>query len=343
MTLLRGREIDRYLAKPDEAKPVVLLFGSDPGAVTERTTAIVDRLAGSDAMSVARFDEAEITNEPGRFAEEIYAPSLFAGRRVIRIRAAGGKALTDGLKIALNDPPPETFVVIAAGDLRKTAPLRQLCESSPSAIAIGCYPDNEGSLARLVDDEAAATGVTIDPDARTLIVDLLGADRAASRAEIAKLCLYAGRGGHISSDDVAEVIGDGAAFAIDDVVMAAASGDVAAVDRGVRRLVASGTQASSMGVAVERYFLQLHRLRAAADESGIAGALRSARPPIWPSRRAAVERQLALWSLARLSDMLVRINNAMIESRLNPALATATIARTLTASAALAERAARRG
>ncbi len=139
------------------------------------------------------------------------------------------------------------------------------------------------------------------------------------------------------------MIGDGAAFAIGDVVDAAASGDTAAVDRGFRRLLAAGTAASTIGVAAERHFLQLHRIKAGAEAgSGIGNAIQSARPPIFPSRRAIIERQLRLWSRAALDNALTGINQAMIDSRLHPANAAAVIARALLVIAARAARAGRR-
>ena len=51
----------------------------------------------------------------------------------------------------------------------------------------------------LTDKEIAEAGVTIEPDARATLVGLLGADRAASRNEIRKLCLYAQSAGTITT------------------------------------------------------------------------------------------------------------------------------------------------
>lgn len=340
MTQLRGAEIDRFLAKP--SKPVVLLFGTDPGGVTERAAAVTKALIGDDEMSVIRLDEADLS-DASRFADEVYGGSLFAGRRVVRVRPGASRSAAASVEAILADPPPDTWVVIEAGDLRKTAPLRKLCEASVNAAAIGCYPDNEASLGRLIDGEVAEAGVSIEADARAALIGLLGADRAASRNEIRKLCLYAQSAGIITTADIAAIIGDGAAFAIGDVVDAAASGDAASVDRGFRRLLAAGAGASTIGVAAERHFLQLHRIKAAAESgSGLSGAIQAARPPIFPSRRAIIERQLRLWSRAALDDALNGINQAMIDSRLHPANASAVIARALLVIAARAARSGRR-
>ena len=44
-------------------------------------------------------------------------------------------------------------IVIEAGELRAESPLRKACEKAKNAVAIGCYPDTERDLARLIDEE----------------------------------------------------------------------------------------------------------------------------------------------------------------------------------------------
>ncbi len=340
MTQLRGAEIDRFIAGPD--RPVVLLFGPDSGGVAERADRIAKALVGDDALAVARFEEGDLA-DTGRLADEAYAGSLFAGRRVLRIRAGGNRSIAGALSAILDDPPADSFIVIEAGDLRKTAPLRKLCETSPRAAAIGCYPDNDAALGRLIDAEVHGAGLAIEPDARAALIGLLGADRAASRNEIQKLCLYAGPAGAITAADVAATVGDGAAFAIDDVIDAAAIGDPGALDRGFRRLVAAGTATSTIGGAAERHFIQLHRIRAAVDRGQpLASALQSLRPPALPSRRPLIERQVRLWTIDDLNGILGALNQAMIDSRLHPGVGAAIVERCLFGIASRAGRTRRR-
>lgn len=342
MTLLRGAEIERFLANPGATRPIILLFGSDPGAVSERAISLTKQLVGDDALAVARFDESQLAAEPGRLADEAYGASLFAGLRVIRIRAGGNRSIAAELKAVLETPPTETWIIIEAGDLRKTAPLRKLCEASANAAAIGCYPDNDLALGRLIDAEVADAGLIMSSQARTTLIDLLGADRAASRSEIRKLCLYAQSTGAITPEDITAIIGDGSAVAIDDIVNAAALGDNGETDRGFRKLLSGGVAAATIGAAAERHLLQLHRLRAAFDNGGLGAAMHLMRPPPMQSRRAALERQIRLWPLDMLTDVLERFNQSMIDSRLHPGIASAIIARALAGTATRAANLAKR-
>ena len=48
---------------------------------------------------------------------------------------------------------PDCRVVIEAGDIKPDHALRKACEKSANAVAIGCYPDAEADLGRLIDDD----------------------------------------------------------------------------------------------------------------------------------------------------------------------------------------------
>src|SRR6201986_4598182 len=89
MVALRGRDIDAFLARPDPARPIILLYGPDAGLVRERADALlksaVDDL--NDPFSMVKLDGDELSAEPSRLVDEALTVPLFGGRRAIRVRA----------------------------------------------------------------------------------------------------------------------------------------------------------------------------------------------------------------------------------------------------------------
>src|SRR6185295_9499722 len=213
------------------------------------------------------------------------------GGRVIVVRLAGPRPIITAVEAILAAPPVDSWVIVTAGEQRKTSALRRLCESHKGAAAVACYSDSARDLDRVIDEETKASGLTIAPEARAALRDLIGADRMASRAEIAKLCLYATDAGTITLGDVRALIGDGAAFATDEVTDAAAAGDAAGLDRAYRRLLAAGTSASTIVGAVVRHFNFLQKARAAVDAGAAAEAV-ATRVGLFYARRDAMIRQL---------------------------------------------------
>src|SRR5215472_15768077 len=173
MVALRGKDIDSFLARPDPGRPIILLYGPDAGLVRERADALLKSAVDNvdDPFSLVRLDGDELSAEPSRLVDEALTVPLFGGRRAIRIRA-GSRSFASGVETLADIALKDCRVVIEAGDLRAESPLRKVCERAKTAVAIGCYPDGERDLAKLIDDEARLADLRIAPDARASLIAL---------------------------------------------------------------------------------------------------------------------------------------------------------------------------
>src|SRR5215470_19066364 len=209
MVALKAGEVDAFVARPDAARPIVLVYGPDLGLVRERAEAIIRASVDDprDPFALVRLDGDDLSGDPTRLVDEAQTVPLFGGRRAIHLRV-GGKNVQGALERLLEVKLQDCRVVIEAGDLRRNSPIRALCEGARNAAAIACYPDNEEKLGRLIDDEMRAAGLAIDEDARAALVPLLGGDRRASLSEIRKLALYAQGQDRVGLDDIVAVIAD---------------------------------------------------------------------------------------------------------------------------------------
>jgi DNA polymerase-3 subunit delta len=317
---IKPADADRFLAKPDPAIRVILIYGDDDGLVAERVANFVRAVTGKsdDPFAVVRLESSEVADDPARLADEAHAVPLFGGGggRVIIVRLAGPRPIITAVEAILAAPPVDSWVVIAAGEQRKTSALRKLCESHKGAAAIACYADSARDLDRIIDEETRAAALMITPEARAALRELLGADRMVSRAEVTKLCLYAAGEAAISLDHIRAVIGDAAAFATEEVANAAAAGDAAALDRAYRRLLAAGTSASSIVGAVVRHFNSLQKARAAV-EAGASTESVAQRAGFFYARRDAFVRALDGWKPAAIDAALSRLDQALFDSRLH--------------------------
>jgi DNA polymerase III subunit delta len=321
MVQIKPADADRLLAKPDPAIRVVLIHGSDEGLVAERAERFAKAVVGADPYAHLRLDSAALADEPGRLADEAHAIPLFGGNRVISVRVSGNRQINPSVEAILKAPPSDAWIVLTAGELRKTAPLRKLCEGDKRAWAIASYADTDRDLDRIIDEETRAAALTISAEARTALKALIGSDRLISRSEVQKLCLYAADKGAITIDDVRALVGDAGAFAVDETIDAMAVGDAQALDRGYRRLLASGTPGFVVAGAALRHFNFLQKARAAADDGDSAESIvRRAIPPIFYARQASVTKQIGTWSTARIERALNGLDQAMVDSRLHGAL-----------------------
>src|SRR5208282_3498412 len=338
MTAIKAADVDGFIARPDPARPVVLVFGPDAGLVSERVNALIAASVEdpNDPFLLVRMEGEELSANPARLIEEAQTIPLFGGRRAVWVKA-GSRNIAPAVEALLALPACECRVVIEAGDLRRSAPLRTLCERAKNAVALPCYPDSERDLARLIDNEMRAAGLVLSADARALLVALLGGDRAASRNEIRKLVLYAGGRAEVGVDDVTAVVSDASALALDDLVDTAFAGRPANLEAQLAKARAAGSAVGSIFFAAQRQLAQLHKWRTAIEQ-GAYFSLDTVQPPLHFRRKSLVEAALKQWSAARLTAAMAELAEAVLASRRTPALADTIAERALLSIAVKARR-----
>lgn len=338
MVAIKAANVDAFVAHPDPARPVVLVFGPDAGLVSERVNAIVKASVDDpgDPFALARLEGDELASEPSRLVEEAQTIPLFGARRAVWVKA-GSRNIAPAVEALLALRGCDCRVVVEAGDLRRNAPLRVLVERAKNAVALPCYADDDRARTRLIEEEMRAAGLTITPEARALLVPLLGGDRQASRSEIAKLALYARGRGQVGVDDVTAVVADASALALDEIVDATFAGRPAELEAQLAKARTAGTTPASILFAAQRQVAQLHKWRTAIEE-GLSFSLDAVQPPVNFRRIGVIEAALKSWSAARLAATMADLADAALESRRKSALAETIAERALLSIAANARR-----
>ena len=341
MVAVKPSDVDAFLGRLDKAPPVVLVFGPDAGLVSERVNAAIAASVEdpSDPFSLVRLDGEDISAQPGRLVEEAQTIPLFGSRRAVWVKS-GSRNIAPAVEELLGLPACECRVVIEAADLRRNAPLRALCERAKNAAALPCYTDSERDLGRLVDSEMRTAGLTLAPDARALLLPLLGGDRAASRSELRKLILYAAGSGTVGIDEVAAVVSDASALALDDLTDAAFAGRPADLETQLAKARAAGSAVGSIFFAAQRQLAQLHKWRTAIEAGGGRFSVDTLLPPVHFRRKNLVDVALRQWNAARLAAAMADLADAALASRQKPALAETIAERALLSLAMRARRAA---
>ena len=340
MVALRGKEIDAFLARPDSGRPIILLYGPDAGLVRERAEALLASAVDdpNDPFSLVKLDGDELSAEPSRLVDEAMTIPLFGGRRAIRVRA-GSRSFASGVEALADSPLKDCRVVIEAGELRPESPLRKACERAKTAVAIGCYPDGERDLARLIDEELRVSSLRIAPDARAALASLLGGDRQASRNELKKLALYSHGKGEVTLDDVMAVVSDASELKIDPIVDGAFAGKPDVVETEFAKAVVAGTYPGMIISAAQRQAAWLHKSALAlAEGTSVSTLLEGGFPRLHFSRRPNVETALRNFSPARLASIIDQLAIAALDMRKQTSLAAVIAQRALLSIAVNAKR-----
>ena len=319
MVAIRPANASRFAENPSSDCLAALVFGTDTGLVSERAKLIATAFSQRENPSaeIIRIEDADLETAPDRLVVELQTQPMFGGGKVVR-STLSRRVTGAALKQIFKPGAPAAHLVIEAGNLKPSDAARKLFEATGWAAAIPCYGDSERDLAAIATEMMREAGMTLETDARTMLLERLGADRALSRGEIEKLILYAAGRASITPDDVDAIVGDASDFMMDQIVSAAASGNGAAALADFDRACAAGDSPQTLLLAMQRYFIRLHRLRASVESGkSLDEAMRRLRPPVHFKQKDTLAAQCQGWPLPRLTAAVARISATVKNARLN--------------------------
>ncbi|MGO4175654.1 DNA polymerase III subunit delta [Bosea sp. TAF32] len=336
MVAIKAHEAERTLARLDPAWRLVLIYGPDAGLVSERagTLARASVDDANDAFQLIRMDGDVVAADPLKLADEANTIGLFGGRRAIRVSPTS-KPLLAAVEPLLAVPSQDALVIVEAGDLQRTNPLRTACERAKTALAVPCYGDAARDLGSIIDEMVRAAGKSIDRTSREHLAGLLGGDRQTSRREIEKLLLYVGTDPAVREEHIDAIVGDTAQREQAILVDAVFAGKLPVLDLAQAKLSSEGLDAGVMLGTVLRQALALLKARQAVDAGkGVRDVVGTMRLP-YP-RIATTEAALNAWSSTKLNEAVGLLGNAILATRQNADMGRAVATRTLWTLARLA-------
>jgi DNA polymerase-3 subunit delta len=331
MVAVKAHDVEGALRRRSHDTDVLLFYGPDAGLAAERARAAAAGAVDdpADPFQLVRLDGDALAADPARLMDEAGTIGLFGGRRAIWVRPTT-RNLAPALDPLLKAPPlRDALVVIEAPDLSRSSPLRTLCERSPRALALPCYADRDQVLGELIDRTLREAGLSIDREARAFLLASLGGDRLATRAELAKLALYAHGQREVTVGDIEVSISDVSGLALDSVVDAAFAGQRGPADAGIRRAVAEGTSPAAILGAALRHGIALLAARVELESGKSAASVAAAWRGLHFSRKPAVEAHLRVWPTAALRRAIARLQADALETRRSPAMGEAAVSRAL--------------
>lgn len=336
MAELKASDVDGHLRSAGKTR-LYVVHGADRGLVSEIAGQIAAQsgIKLDDPFSLVRLDGADLQKDAGRLIDEVQSIGLFGGDRLVWVKATGNeKGLLEALQQLSSAGSGDSWLVVEAGDLKKTAALRKLADQSSSIVSIICYADDSKSLNQLIDSELARAGQRLTPEARLYLLDQIGGDRIASRGEIQKLMLYCQGVATIDVQHVMDIIGDASALSVDDAVDAVLKGDRDGFLHAAQKIIASKTSIGQLLRAVHRQFQQLDQLKTEMVQQGASAGsvLQSHGRMIHFRRKPAVEQALRTWTPAALERELNRLQAASLQSRQRNTIEETVVMQTLLAT-----------
>ena len=319
MILGKRPEIERFLRAPDPGVRAAVIHGRDLGVVRDRGRELVGRIVSNpdDPFDVAQLTDGDMDADAGRLEGELAAQSLMGGRRLVRLRFATEKAALDKLaaealtRHAAGELNPDAFLLIEAGALGRDSALRKAAEKAAGAVAIACYEDEPGDVARQVREALAKDNLALTAEALALFVARMPKERGVARQEIERLALYLGPGRGVTATptDLEPFLGVEPEASLGDAAADAFGGRLAEAQAGLRRAAQEGESGPAAVRMMSLHLALLRRiLTLAKGGAGLQDAAKAARV-FWKQEREVL-RQARTWTLEELDRIQPEILGA---------------------------------
>lgn len=299
------RDADKLIAAPPPAR-LFLFFGPDSAQAAD----LADRLAARLGGERIDFDARTLKQDPARLAAEAAAVSMFGDKHVLRV--AADESVAEAAQLLLEAPAAGHPVILVAGDLKGTSPLRKIAEKHSSARSLACYLPDAQTFARLAREAARARGLDPDPAALTLLTAATAPERGVLAQEVDKLATYLeatpDTPKRLDPDHVRALVAGEAAADIDPLIDALSVRDMKAAAHHLTRLEAERTSGVTLIRAAARRLAQLSDARAAIDAGSTPeAAVDAMRPPIFWKAKPAFLAALKRWRGEELAAAQTRL------------------------------------
>ncbi len=319
MAVIKPQGFEAAFNSPSSKYKGALLCGPNWDLLNRlKSQAVKDFISSHPDGEVVRFSDSDLVADSGRLLEELQSISMFGADKLVLVDAASStlhKTCIGAISVGWSD----CFLLVTAGDLKKSSPLRKEFEASPDLAITICFDQSAAELLEFSASFMSGLGVTIDRDAVEVVVDAVGGNAALLQSELVKLASYAGDNGSLSATEVSEIVAGNEAASMDGLIDAVFTGRADTAVHAITTLQQQGQQPASVLIALTNHCALLVEMASAMESGQRAEAVvKEWRPPIFFKRHNAITAQLRLCGLPQLSMVAERLRIANSEVRRKP-------------------------
>jgi len=309
------RDFARGVPRTASQASIFFFCGPDEAGASAAANAIVETLP--EAGERVDISGADLRRDPAMLGDEARSESLFGDKRHILVRASGDeahdalKALIETGEAGAGEAAPVLIVATSATDKSRTA---KLLEKRADALVAMFYPPDLASVSTAVRAMADAAGLRLGGDLAERIARGAGLDVRLAQSEVTKLALYCDADLQspktASLEDYGEIGASTEEDGFQPLVNAVMGGELAKLDREIRRMRELGLNPVGLLLALERRAAQLAQISAKLGPRGSLDTLgkgEKAQLGIFWREERDIRQQLGRWGRRKLDRLIPRL------------------------------------
>lgn len=283
-----------------------LFYGSNKGLIDETLNKTIKPLVPSN---IFRYDENDIIRNAEAFEENLSNKSFFEDKKLIII-----SRVTDKLyKLLINIVERNyegIIIVLIAGVLEKKSKIRNLFEKDKGLFCVPFYEDNYQSLNFVAQKFLKEKKISVSQENVNLIIERSANDRINLYNELSKIELFSKNKKIIDQKSILELTNLSENFSISELL----DNTLIKNKKKVFNILNENIFVNEDNILILRTFSnKLKRLLKikyqSKNEINLDKIINSYRPPIFWKEKDIVKKQLGIWNLNKIKNLIVKIND----------------------------------
>ena len=299
--IIKSFEIDK---KKISEFNVFLIYGENEGLKKE----IINKIKKNHSGKEVKYDETQVLKNTTEFYNQIKNNSLFEEKKIFLLERCTDKISETVMEIC--EDVTEDLIIINCGLLEKKSKLRKNIEDSKKAVIIPTYKDNSQSLINIANTFFNEKKINISHETLNLLVSRCNGDRGFLKLELEKISNYLSDKRIITLKEISTLTNLSENYSASELVDASLSKNV----KKTCQMLVENNYSNEDTFLILRVFLQktkkiLSLLENLNTEKSIERVISKYKPAIFWKDKPIIEKQLKIWSLEAVKNLIYKIND----------------------------------
>ena len=298
----------------DKLKPritnFILFHGKNEGYKNDEIKKITKRLN----KKIAIYDEKQIIDNTEEFFETNLNKSLFDDEKIILINRCTDKIIKI-IQELVDKNINDTIFVLNSEVLEKKSKLRNFFEKSKKQlVSIAFYSDNFETLFKIAHQILRERKILLSNESINFLINKCGSDRKNLLNEIEKIELYSKDKKKISNEEILKLINLSENHSVNELINSC----LVKNPKKLFNILNDNIFSSEDCIIIIRTLLKktknlLNLVNQFQQNKDIETTINNAKPPIFWKEKNITKTQIKIWSIEKLKDLIIEINDAEIQ------------------------------
>lgn len=282
-----------------------LLYGTNSELIKEK---IKKNFIPLFSNNTYKYTESEVISNSKQFQEELSNKSFFENEKLIIINHVSEKIL-EIIKRIIEAKIPQIKIILISNLLEKKSKLRNYFEKNTDTIISAFYDDDYKVLNFYAQEILKKEGIFLSSEDLNFLINK-SKNRVNLKSELEKIILYYKGKSKISSINISKLISNSEDIQISELIDECLLKN----KKKLLNIINENNNFQDNQILIIKSFLiKLKRLKKLKQNinynENIETIISSYKPPIFWKEKPVIKEQLKIYSLKRIKDMLVKLNN----------------------------------